>query len=275
LFECSHEGKKLLISLFYLFLNLLKPTCLAIIKNKLTDIGAWSEALQLQTPTKPCQRFGHSAVSFGSLLYIYGGQSFKAVEQHENHQQGQQMLNEGTTEHGQPLVDEPMISITIHDDVYCFDTETLMWVEVDTETLDVGGNQVDRSLLKRHSHIALPLPSGNMLVFGGASEYNKVLNDIWELNLKTKSWVQINALSDAGSFPPAREMHSACYHNIVGSRSSCCKIYIMGGRSADGTVLGDFWLLALQGNFFLFVFIYSSNMSLICSIFILLAAPLR
>ena len=173
------------------------------------------------------------------------GQTFK-VAGYEHHQEQQQAENDESRQ-SQELTS----ATTIHNDVYYFDTKSLAWNKVNTKIVDAAGSEVEgTSSLKRHSHVAIPLPNGNMLVFGGASEQNEILNDVWQLNLKTGLWARVKINCETGIWPCAREMHSTCY-NTSSKDNGCtaCQMYVMGGRNADGAVLGDMWLLS-QGTCF-------------------------
>ena len=74
--------------------------------------------------------------------------------------------------------------------------------------------------------------SNSILLFGGVdtSHYLR-MNDMWEFNLYTEQWSQI----ETPSSPPSRSDMAIYYDETAG------KVYIFGGYSASDTKLADMW----------------------------------
>ena len=228
-----NDSRLPILYMVFLFLSRSLTLIVALFVEFLEETNNWSKPSPVEG-SKPCARFGHSAICYGSMLCIYGGQS--CSYDHE-----EQLLDGDEKQHSSSSLLSP--SIIVHDDLYCFDTVTCTWSKVNT-TIAMERHEIS---LSRHSHTAIPLPNGTMLAFGGAIGNNELRNDMWELNLKTKVWRQVKICSDSG-IPSAREMHSACcevipYEGGEESIDSRCRIYVFGGRNADGIVLGDLWML--------------------------------
>ena len=71
-------------------------------------------------------------------------------------------------------------------------------------------------------------------VFGG---YNgtQFLNDLWEYNAATNSWMELNSLSGVG--------RSGCAHFVMNDT-----VYIMGGKTAQNTVINEVWAYSFNSN---------------------------
>jgi N-acetylneuraminic acid mutarotase len=157
----------------------------------------------------PKERHGHSAVSVGTVMYVFGGQ-------------GPNTDDEGN-------VSRDAAELVSFNDVYRLDSTTMHWSLIET-----NGN----GPTPRHSHsTCLHERSESILLFGGTNPEEGTSNDVWSLSLKNFTWKRVRCTSKKGSLPEGREMHTACINderNIM---------YILGGRKEDGTVYQDFWSL--------------------------------
>jgi subtilisin-like proprotein convertase family protein len=71
------------------------------------------------------------------------------------------------------------------------------------------------------------------LPLGRCRARDGVLQELWRYDPVTSLWEELPSLGTHGHLPPAREMHSA---SVVEGR-----MVVIGGRAADGSVLGDVW----------------------------------
>jgi N-acetylneuraminic acid mutarotase len=65
-----------------------------------------------------------------------------------------------------------------------------------------------------HSAVMVDGPNPHMYIFGGKDNNDKMLNDMWRLNLTTHTWEKVNYDESAASTPRGRQGHSmAVYRN--------------------------------------------------------------
>ena len=64
--------------------------------------------------------------------------------------------------------------------------------------------------------------------FGGYGGSHNLFNDTWSFNIPTRKWTELQC---TGSIPSPRAGHGAV---LVGD-----VMYVFGGRTSDGTYLGD------------------------------------
>lgn len=171
-----------------------------------SDTDEWQSDLRTEGLT-PTARFGHSAVAYGSKIYIFGGQGFSDNDQ--------------------------KLPLVCFNDLHCLDTETMLWKELGKRDTDVPVEENSENATKpspRNSH-TVALIGDDMIVFGGATEEGP-MDDTWIFNLLSETWKKVEG-KGANGRPDAREMHSVCVANS--------KLYIMGGRKDDGVVCKDLW----------------------------------
>ncbi|HET9315695.1 MAG TPA: FG-GAP-like repeat-containing protein, partial [Vicinamibacteria bacterium] len=116
------------------------------------------------------------------------------------------------------------------------------WVLVDA--LGTGGPAVWQALpdapAPRSGHAAAFVPgSGRMIVFGGSDAAGGPdSSDVWVLeNATTPGSAQWQVIAVGGAVPPARRDAAVAY-DAEGDR-----LFVVGGRTAGGAVLGDAWVL--------------------------------
>jgi len=172
--------------------------------TRLFDI--WQELNDVGS-SRPQGRFGHSATLWhrpdGDLMVVYGGQG------------------ESTT--------------TPFDDVWVFNTTSLMWRRLVTQGSSPGG---------RRFHSAQILTDNALYVFGGVDDTSRLTNSFHRLDLITNQWSVISS-----NVPPARSKHTACDNTLAllerASRPATVldqleddtpQFFIFGGLVGDTTV---------------------------------------
>ena len=141
------------------------------------------------TGIAPSPRFGHSSVTYGKDIVIFGGQGIQKEED---------------------------VPCCCFNDIFSFDTTKKGWTLLSDSGEDTGGKPKPCS---RHSHTAV-VTGTKMLIFGGESPVYGVLNDTWKFGFKSHEWKKIEPMSC--NVPISREMHSASVHDsimyIIGGR---------------------------------------------------------
>jgi len=174
--------------------------------------NVWEENLDCKG-TFPSPRFAHTSVSHGTRIYIYGGQSIP-------------LPPANTTE------TDGFLELESQCDLFCFDTESLTWTEIKYES--------DIVPPCRNSHTSV-IVDEHMIIYGGANSIDGPLEDLWEFNISTKAWKKIDCIGSR--FPGAREMHAACIACNSGGNEMSFLMYIIGGRTLDGNICQDVWVL--------------------------------
>ena len=197
----------------------------------------------------PSARHGHSLLSNGTKLIVFGGQSA-------------------------PPSTSPSVSLN---DLHVYDTQTNVW-----SCLDQGSAE-DESAEEYYGQALRPMPrntqsivvsNGKAILFGGANAEVGPMNDMWALDLRQLDeidvdsckagehqlpWERIGGGHDdakdktdddgATPWPEAREMHSACIVPLNESPDDGkdhVGMLLMGGRKADGTTCRELWLFDIQ-----------------------------
>lgn len=123
------------------------------------------------------------------------------------------------------------------------------WLVTSTgRSISAESFNTDRVFNGRYRHCAVPVLIDNrsdapgVLIYGGKSDANTVLGDFLLFDLKKQSWSFVpSAESDQGcGLPPARFGASMCHSEQSASIGAQSGI-LMGGISADGTILSDVW----------------------------------
>lgn len=83
----------------------------------------------------------------------------------------------------------------------------------------------------RRGHMAASYQSKYLIVFGGITDDDVELNDVWVLHFPTLEWKQISAVSEQNAPPPRRGGIACCYQDYF---------YIMGGHTTETL---DVWKL--------------------------------
>lgn len=97
-----------------------------------------------------------------------------------------------------------------------------------------------RKTLPRFGHSLVADRRGALWMFGGYSLSHGPLNDIRQFDTKNNTWTQVTVESTPEArMPDGRYFHAA---DILHSRQV---IFVYGGLSADGRILGDFWQFTL------------------------------
>lgn len=98
-----------------------------------------------------------------------------------------------------------------------------------------------RKTLPRFGHSLVADKRGSLWMFGGYSLSHGSLNDIRQFDTKNNTWTQVTVDSTPDAkMPQGRYFHAA---DILSSRQV---IYVFGGLSEAGNVLGDFWQFTLS-----------------------------
>lgn len=96
----------------------------------------------------------------------------------------------------------------------------------------------------RHSHAAVALPDGGLLILGGSSAAQQPLGDLFLFHNSTSVWRQL----DATILP--REMASAVMRfpppSPMGLVPTAVEVVVVGGRTTGGTLLADGVVLDLR-----------------------------
>ena len=197
----------------------------------------------------PSARHGHSLLSYGTNLIVFGGQSA-------------------------PSSTSPPVSFN---DLHVYDTQTNVW-----SCLDQGSAE-DESAEQYYGQALRPMPrnsqsivvsNGKMILFGGANAEVGPMDDMWTFDLRQldeidvdqcktgehkREWERIGGGHDdakdktcddsAAPWPEAREMHSACIvplNDPPDDEKDHMGMLLMGGRKADGTACRELWLFDIQ-----------------------------
>ena len=175
---------------------------------------------------KPSPRFGHTAVAYGSKLYLFGGQGSDSDPDGAS--------SAGTCTTSAPSSFDAASPPVSFNDLYVLDVDSFNFTTSPTWTLIDGGTAPNESALDYYNQTNRPMPRNShtatvigskMYVFGGANEEVGVMNDLWMLDLDHHhGWERIIAsdvnvtegAEDGGTstrspvIPDAREMHAAC-----------------------------------------------------------------
>ncbi|MEM3567313.1 MAG: kelch repeat-containing protein, partial [Thermoplasmata archaeon] len=116
---------------------------------------------------------------------------------------------------------------TVFGDLWAYNISADTWSKI---TFASGPGQRYWATLTYHGS------SGKLLLFGGNSS-TQLLNDLWEFNPQTKTWVNRNP----GSPPAPRFFHAVAYAEVTS------KLYLFGGLGATGA-LSDFHEYNYTGN---------------------------
>lgn len=217
------------------------------------DIASSSSVeLSIDQSSAPSARHGHSIISHGAKLIVFGGQGGPSA----------------------PSSTSPSVSFN---DLHVYNTQTNVWFCLDR------GSAEDESAEEYYGQTIRPMPrnshsvvvsDGHMILFGGANAEVGPMNDMWSLDLLQLDeigddsckagvhklrWERMEGAHDdakdktgddgATPWPEAREMHSACIVPLNGhldEGKDHMGILLMGGRKADGTACHDMWLFDIR-----------------------------
>ncbi|KAF3912713.1 hypothetical protein ABW21_db0207834 [Orbilia brochopaga] len=198
------------------------------------------------TSEGPGPRVGHASLLVGNAFIVFGGDT--KMNEHDRLDETLYLLNTSSRQwsRAQPMGDKPAgryghtLNIlgsklyvfggqaegNFFNDLMAFDLNTL---QSNTSRWELLLNNVDGSPdfpAKRTNHTVISY-ADKLYLFGGT---NGVIwfNDVWAYDPRTNSWSQLDCI---GYIPSPREGHSAA---LVGDT-----MYVFGGRSNDGTDLGD------------------------------------
>lgn len=119
-------------------------------------------------------------------------------------------------------------------DVYRFNFKASEWCGVATG---------DLKPCSRAGHSAVVVSGANvehMYIFGGKDNNDKMLNDMWRLNLSTHTWEKVNYDETAASTPRGRQGHSmSVYRN---------QVIVFGGLYEITRELNDFHIFNIENN---------------------------
>jgi N-acetylneuraminic acid mutarotase len=161
---------------------------------------AWTQLTT--TWTKPTRRRGHTSVVYSGKMVVFGGIGW---------------------------IQSSYSCCKMWNDAWILDLDTTSWTQLTTT-----GTKPSARL--QHTSIVY---DGKMVMFGGgiigAFPGEKLLNDVWTLDLTTSAWTQ---LTTTGTKPSAREGHTSIVY--------AGKMVVYGVRNnVDGDVENDVWSLDL------------------------------
>ncbi|KAJ6264183.1 hypothetical protein Dda_0325 [Drechslerella dactyloides] len=198
------------------------------------------------TSEGPGPRVGHASLLVGNAFIVFGGDT--KMNEHDRLDETLYLLNTSSRQwsRAQPMGDKPSgryghtLNIlgsklyvfggqaegSFFNDLMAFDLNTL---QSNTSRWELLLGNTDGSPdfpAKRTNHTVVSY-ADKLYLFGGT---NGVIwfNDVWAYDPRTNSWSQLDCI---GYIPSPREGHSAA---LVGDT-----MYVFGGRSNDGTDLGD------------------------------------
>ena len=175
------------------------------------------------TPQSPSSRIGHSAISVKKLLYIYGGEAYShtAIEVCE--------------------------SGNFFREFWVFDPVSVSW----TDITDPRGPDVrcGHSLVVTMPPIITTEQTfiyGNterkqtIILFGGKGSQDQISGELWSFDPLKYVWT--NQTSNVTLLPNSLALVRWAHCTAVFGEN----IYFFGGKSKNGTVLKDFWLLTVD-----------------------------
>jgi len=206
------------------------------IAGKISKEIAWTQLEQ--TGDKPGKVSNHGAILYKDQMIIYGGAfnyvnsekclyslDLKTVEWKAKNQKG--IKPSTRDEHSVVLYNDSLIlfggSLTkggFTNDLWVYSIENEEWKKIESTALQP---------IPRSGHSACLLGS-DMYVFGGLTDDNKRLNDLWICHLSNFQWEEIKT----DNSPKARSYHSM--NTFEG------KIYIFGGLPSITQELNDIYL---------------------------------
>ncbi|EFA81016.1 Ras guanine nucleotide exchange factor [Heterostelium album PN500] len=184
-------------------------------------------------------RSGHSCSYYDDTMFIYGGLTSDSTPTNDFYSfnfstKSWSSLNSGPTPRSYHT------SVIYNNSMYVFGgdggnsglkndfTYTQLWSELFTE-----GQRPSA----RFGHSAV-VDGNQMLVFGGVAG-SQLSNDVYSLNLETKSWTLVVPAS-AGPVPSARSFHTATLHKGV--------MYVIGGQDSTTNALDDIHFFTIATN---------------------------
>ncbi|KAJ3329176.1 hypothetical protein HDU76_008472 [Blyttiomyces sp. JEL0837] len=122
--------------------------------------------------------------------------------------------------------------------VYCLDVDSATWIQLTT-----SDSSPTTTPTPRLGHTLLSYDLQTLLVFGGAMEGGKALNDVWIIDISKRSWRQIVGGSDSESWPMERCAHDADVVLVSGEPV----VVLFGGMVKHGQprVFDDVWWLRI------------------------------
>jgi Rab9 effector protein with kelch motifs len=167
--------------------------------------GSFNDVLKFNFENKTCEKVECNSGSSNqpNPRTIHVGTSYK-----------NQILIFGGGQNGKTPVDDQK--------VYIFNVSNKKWI-----TLSISGNVPS----SRHGHVMISFNEELIFLHGGMKDEN-LFDDLWSLNLRTMSWLEIKP-KEISVCPCPRAAHGGI--NINKS------LYIFGGINAEGCALDDLW----------------------------------
>ncbi|KAG1657365.1 hypothetical protein FOA52_015919 [Chlamydomonas sp. UWO 241] len=153
-------------------------------------------------PHSPAGRFGHSAVTHGGLLYVYGG--------HDG----------GYSRHGE----QNYVPGYDFDELWAFSPATRTWALLPPSGGEVGAPSPG----PRYLHAAALVAAGRMVVTGGLQ---KAQGDMWSLDLHTRSWSLLAPEAARSNGGPGRRVGASL--SAVEVPGGASGVLLLGGRYID------------------------------------------
>ncbi|KAI0283596.1 hypothetical protein BGY98DRAFT_682331 [Russula aff. rugulosa BPL654] len=202
----------------------------------------------------PSARFGHRAVLTGTSLLIWGGNTKYGNQnaQNQSYDDSLYLLNlvlrkwtrivvhgpgpGGRCFHTMNLIGSKLFvfggsdSTRNYNDIWALDLNCLRSNPFWESYEPAPGNEKP---LPRARHVSVTT-GDRIIIFGGCADKN-YFNDTWSFNISTRKWTELQYI---GSIPSPRAWHAAVLIDDV--------MYVYGGRTVGGTILGDMTTLNLS-----------------------------
>ncbi|XP_072939267.1 kelch domain-containing protein 3 [Epargyreus clarus] len=220
-----------------------------------TSTLRWSPVVYKRTDIIPFQRYGHSAVSYGDKVYMWGGRNnavacdtlscFDSEKLEWSNPKVTGSIPHAKDGHSACIVKNKMyifggfeyLTDQYSQEVHCLDLETMVWSYVRPK-----GNAPSH----RDFHTAVAVDD-RMYIFGGRGDLNSPYNSHEEvycpqvhfLDTITNTWISCNP---SGEWPEGRRSHSAWVHEDY--------MYIFGGFNGNTkTHFNDVYRYSISKNF--------------------------
>ncbi|KAL6076185.1 F-box only protein 42 [Balamuthia mandrillaris] len=149
--------------------------------------------------TAPLPRWGHTSCAYGNSVVVFGGMGNR-----------------------------------VRGDYFIFDLEKNWWQEVTTSTGQAPSPRFGHSCCLLPSSVSLPLRN-KLLLFGGRTDGNKQLNDLFVLDLEKHFWKRF---SPDSTFPEGRAGHTA---TVISN-----KLVLFGGQTSRQKYLNSVYTLCFD-----------------------------
>ncbi|PKS09395.1 hypothetical protein jhhlp_004010 [Lomentospora prolificans] len=222
----------------------------ATVKGDLWMIEAGGNMSCYPLPTTaegPGPRVGHSSLLVGNAFIVFGGDT--KIEESDVLDETLYLLNTSTRQWSRVLPAGPrpsgryghslnilgskififggQVEGYFMNDLCAFDLNQLQTPNNRWEVLIPGGESGGDSIPQARTNHSVITFNDKLYLFGGTNGY-QWFNDVWSYDLTLNKWTQLDCI---GYIPVPREGHAAAIVDDV--------MYIFGGRTEDGTDLGD------------------------------------